>query len=206
MTTRRDFVKGAAAVAAGAILPNSRVPLPTSNAATIRVGLVGCGGRGTGAARDCLRASEGVELVAMGDCSRSPRVGQDQSRQAADRGREIQGHRQQQLQRVRRLSEVIDSGIDMVLLATPPAFRPQPPRGSHSRGQACFMEKPVQWMLRGSARCSASSELARQKSLGLVAARSGGTTPGPRRDRARARRGHRRRRVGAVYWNQAGSG
>src|SRR5512145_2597840 len=62
--TRRTFVQTAAATAATFALPHG---LFAWGSDTIRVGLVGCGGRGTGAARDCLRGSAGVELVAMGD-------------------------------------------------------------------------------------------------------------------------------------------
>src|SRR5215211_6698995 len=68
--SRRTFVKTTAAAAAGLALPGTlraSPKVPWASAATIRIGLVGCGGRGSGAARDALRGSEGVELVAMGD-------------------------------------------------------------------------------------------------------------------------------------------
>ena len=67
--TRRDFVKTSATAALGV----SAGLMATSDYAyaagsdTLRVGLVGCGGRGTGAARDAVQAAEGVEVVAMGD-------------------------------------------------------------------------------------------------------------------------------------------
>src|SRR5437763_13801812 len=63
--TRREFVHASAAAAAALALPGA--PALVGRADTLRIGLVGCGGRGTGAAQDCLPSSERVELVAIGD-------------------------------------------------------------------------------------------------------------------------------------------
>jgi len=63
--TRREFVHASAAAAAALALPGA--PALVGRADTLRIGLVGCGGRGTGAAKDCLTSSERVELVAIGD-------------------------------------------------------------------------------------------------------------------------------------------
>src|SRR5512137_2226182 len=62
--SRREFMAGAAAVTAASVL-GSRAYAAGSD--KIRVGLIGCGGRGTYDTGNCLRAAEGVELVAMGD-------------------------------------------------------------------------------------------------------------------------------------------
>src|SRR5919108_5358150 len=64
--SRRAFVQTTAAMTAGLVLPRS-VGAAARSPDVLRVGLIGCGGRGTGAARDCLRASDGVELLALGD-------------------------------------------------------------------------------------------------------------------------------------------
>src|SRR5512135_3189681 len=63
--TRRDFFKTAAAVSVAASLPDFGVFAAGSD--TIKVGVIGSGGRGTGAALDCLKADPGVEIVALGD-------------------------------------------------------------------------------------------------------------------------------------------
>jgi hypothetical protein len=64
--SRRTFIQTtAAATAAFAMHGGVRV----WGSDVIRVGVIGCGGRGTGAARDCLRGSPGMELVALGDLS-----------------------------------------------------------------------------------------------------------------------------------------
>src|SRR5438046_7449331 len=61
--TRRRFVTVTASTAAGLALART----PASAAAPIRIGLIGCGGRGTAAVKDCLTSSDGVQLVALGD-------------------------------------------------------------------------------------------------------------------------------------------
>lgn len=210
MSTRRDFVKGAAAVAAGAILPTPHFPLPTSNAATIRVGLVGCGGRGTGAARDCLRASEGVELVAMGDLFpdrlASSRV--NLAKAAAENPALAAKYKvtdDHSFSGFDAYQKVIDSGIDMVLLATPPAFRPQHLAAAIAAGKHVFMEKPVAVDATGIRSVLASSELARQKSLGLVAGTQRRHDAGYRAVIERVHGGAIGDVVsGQVYWNQGG--
>src|SRR5919106_105357 len=62
--SRRAFMQTAAAASAAFVLPSGAY---AAGSDVIRVGVVGCGGRGTGAARDCLRSADGVELVSLGD-------------------------------------------------------------------------------------------------------------------------------------------
>src|ERR671922_99191 len=62
--SRRTFMQTTAAASAAFVLPTG---VYIAGSDVIRVGLIGCGGRGTGAAADCMRSSDGVELVAMGD-------------------------------------------------------------------------------------------------------------------------------------------
>ena len=66
---RRDFVKGAAVVAAAAAVPSLAVARSANvrGSDTIKIGLIGCGGRGTGAASQALAADKGNVLWAMGD-------------------------------------------------------------------------------------------------------------------------------------------
>ena len=86
-TSRREFLKAAAAAAS--LVPRS----PTVHAAgsdTLRVGLIGCGGRGTGAATQALAADPNVKLVAMGDAfedrlAGEPRDAQGRRRRSAAR-------------------------------------------------------------------------------------------------------------------------
>lgn len=146
--TRRDFVQAGAGVAAGFAFARPLHAVPWERAATIRVGLVGCGGRGTGAARDCLRGSEGVELVAMGDlfpdrvASARENLAKAASENPAfaakykvDDGHAFSG--------IGAYQQVLASGIDLVILATPPGFRPLHFAAAVDAGKHVFMEKPV---------------------------------------------------------------
>ena len=66
--TRRQFVQGTATAAAAMTLARSAfAEEPSSDAEPLRIGHVGCGGRGTGAAEDCLKSSKNVKLVALAD-------------------------------------------------------------------------------------------------------------------------------------------
>ena len=64
--SRRDFIRATAAVGMAAVLPGKE-KLFAAGSDKLRVGLIGCGGRGTGAAKDCVNSSPNVEIVAMGD-------------------------------------------------------------------------------------------------------------------------------------------
>ena len=65
--TRSDFIKASAAVSLAAMVPGAAASAFAQGSDKIQVGLIGCGGRGTGAAIDCIKSAEGVEIVAMGD-------------------------------------------------------------------------------------------------------------------------------------------
>src|SRR5437762_2383330 len=62
--SRRNLLKNSAAVAAASVIPSFAY---AGGSDTIKVGLIGCGGRGSGAARDCASADPGIQIYAMGD-------------------------------------------------------------------------------------------------------------------------------------------
>ncbi len=113
----------------------------------IRVGLVGCGGRGTGAARDVLLAGPNIELVAMGDIFEA-QIEQSLNRLrrfTTDKRTPLEGIRVARSRRFAGLDaykKVIDSGIDYVLLCTPPGFRPLHIAYAVEKGVTIFAEKP----------------------------------------------------------------
>jgi len=134
----------------------------------IRVGLVGCGSRGTGAAEDCLKSAPGIRLVALADAfsdrlERSRRYFSEQRLDGLDVADErcFVGY-----DAYRRL---IESGVDLVLLATPPGFRPLHFEAAIAAGKHVFMEKPVAVDPVGVRRILAAGEQAREKELGVVA-------------------------------------
>jgi predicted dehydrogenase len=146
-TSRRDFLKTstAAALSAGVLANMNGVAAGAyaSGDETIKVGLIGCGGRGSQAANQALSTEGPVKLVAMADAF------QDQVEDAA---RHIQGALGEKgkdrfdVPPERRFSgfdayqKVIDSGVDLVILATPPGFRPIHLEAAVKAGKHVFME------------------------------------------------------------------
>jgi myo-inositol 2-dehydrogenase / D-chiro-inositol 1-dehydrogenase len=169
--TRRAFVQTTAAATAGLVLPH-RVYAAGSD--TIRVGLVGCGGRGTGAARDCLRAADGVELVALGDVL-PDRLAQCRAQLAEIAAEDAVFAAKYKVTDERcfigfdAYEQVIGSGIDLILLATPPGFRPAHLAAAVDAALQIFTEKPVAVDAAGVRSVLATYERARERGLAIVA-------------------------------------
>lgn len=144
--TRREFLNDATGLTAMALLAtHGFAGVHRSNADTIQVALVGCGGRGTGAARDALSVNRGpMRLVAMAD------VFEDRQRSSYD-GLSKSGVSGLEVPEERRFigfdaykhaMDCLNPG-DVVILATPPAFRWVHFTYAIERGLHVFMEKPV---------------------------------------------------------------
>jgi len=140
--SRRAFLKtGVAAVAM------SRLDLPRVHAAgsdTLRVGLIGCGGRGTGAAGDILSGVEGVKLVAMGDVFKD-RLEESRARLKKDAkiASKIDVPDDRCFTGFSAYQNVLSCGIDYVILASPPGFRPLHLQAAVDASKHIFTEKPV---------------------------------------------------------------
>ncbi|MBN2411613.1 Gfo/Idh/MocA family oxidoreductase [candidate division KSB1 bacterium] len=173
--TRRDFIKTTAGAGAAAILAGSRIGY-TQGSDKIRVGLIGCGGRGTGAGIiDCAQSSEGIELVAIGD------LFQDRLDAAPEEIRKNLLKRELPVNDIYKVTpettfvgfdaykKVIASDVDMVILTTPPNFRPQHLRAAVEAGKHVFIEKPIAVDPVGVRSVIESAKLAEQKGLTLVA-------------------------------------
>jgi len=172
--TRRTFIKKSAQVGAATLVTgNSFVFAGASD--TIRVGLIGTGGRGTGAGIiDCAESSRGIELVAMGD------LFQDHIDEAPSRIRmnlEKRGLPVDEIYKVKKEStfvgfdayqKVIDSGVDMVILTTPPNFRPLHFKAAVEAGKHVFIEKPVAVDPVGVRSIIENSILAKEKGLTVI--------------------------------------
>jgi predicted dehydrogenase len=171
--TRRDFLKTSAVAAGAATLLASGNYAFAAETDKLRLGIIGCGGRGTGAVVDNLRATEGVNLVAMADVfpdrlNDSKNKIQDELKKAgkSDRYKVTDASSFTGLDAYKKL---LGSGIDLVILATPPGFRPLHLDAAIKAGKHVFMEKPVAVDPTGVRSVIASSELAGQKKLGIVA-------------------------------------
>jgi predicted dehydrogenase len=133
----------------------------------IKVGLIGCGGRGTGAASQALKADPNVVITAMGD------VFQDRLDSAHEILKKIDPKRVNVDKKHRYIGfdayqRVLASGVDVVLLATPPGFRPDHLSAAVEAGKHIFCEKPVAVDAPGVRKVLAASKKAQEKGLSLV--------------------------------------
>src|SRR5688572_13327144 len=122
--SRRNFLKNSALATAAATVP---LIVPSSVRAQgsdrIKVGLVGAGGRGTGAAQQALNADKNVALTAIGDAFPDPIEKAIRTFKASN-GEKVQVTPETSFTGFDAYQKVIDSGVDVVLLTTPPGFRP----------------------------------------------------------------------------------
>lgn len=144
--SRRDFIKGTAAVSAAALVGGFASNVAhAAGSDVIKIGVIGCGGRGRGAIGDCMKASDiakiGVKFVAFGD------LWEDRAKGA------MEGAKKANADKVAAdapcfggfdaYQKVIDAGVDQIFLATPPGFRPAHFAAAVKAGKQIFTEKPV---------------------------------------------------------------
>jgi myo-inositol 2-dehydrogenase / D-chiro-inositol 1-dehydrogenase len=170
-TSRRDFLKTSAiiggALAAPAILPGKL--FADNNGDTLKVGLIGCGGRGSGAATQALNADKNVALWAMGDAFEDRLQDSLKNLMAdADVGSKVKVTPERCFVGLDAYQKVIDSGVDVVLLTTPPGFRPMHLKAAVAAGKHIFCEKPVAVDAPGVRSVLASAEEAKRKKLSLL--------------------------------------
>src|SRR5205085_11861736 len=128
-----------------------------------------CGGRGSGAAGDCLKADKSVKLVAVGDVfpDKAERAAKQFGGNRAYAGRVDIGDRV--FSGLDAYQKVLDCGIDLVILATPPGFRPTHLEAAVKAGKHIFCEKPVAVDGSGIRKVLAAAEEAKKKNLAVVA-------------------------------------
>lgn len=164
--TRREFLKTSGVAVGGA------VALSTFNTSTayaqgsdqIRVALVGCGGRGTGAVAQIFNTKGNTKLVAVADALENKAASSVKTlRHAAEDKVDVPQERI--FVGLDAYKKAIDTDCDLVVLATPPGFRPQQFEYAVNKGKHVFMEKPVAVDAPGVRRCLASVEVAKKKNL-----------------------------------------
>ena len=196
--TRRELLKSSAVTAGALVLSGAAVPLAEARGSdTIRVGVVGCGGRGSGAAHDCVKSSPGVRIVALADAFEDRLRNLKNEFKVRDR-RCFVG-----LDAYKKLMALDD--VNLVILGTPPGFRPVQLAEAIRRGKNVFMEKPVAVCPAGIKMVIEASNKATEKGLAIVA----GTQ---RRHEPRYVETMKRIHDGAIgeivsaqcYWNQGG--
>lgn len=144
-TSRREFLQttAGAGAAAAALMATGNYAY-AQGAQKLKIGLVGCGGRGTGAAVQALTADPENYLVAMGDVSREQL---DKSLAAIKTedgvGKQAKVTAAMSFVGLDAYRKVIESDVDVVLLASPPGFRPREIKTAVEAGKHIFAEKPM---------------------------------------------------------------
>jgi predicted dehydrogenase len=158
LKSRRDFITQSSLAVAGASLAlnlgSARFAHGAGTDETIKIGVVGCGGRGTGAAQQALSTGGQVKLVAMGDAFEdSVENAYKNLTKGGGKGKnnktdgsadsKIDCPKERRFFGLDAYKKVLESDIDLVILATPPGYRPVHFEAAVAAGKHVFMEKPV---------------------------------------------------------------
>ncbi len=164
---RRTFLKNTAKGAAFALAAPSLLFARPSVSSVIKVGLVGCGGRGTGAAVQALRADPSVVITAVADIFEDRLSESLHALRQVDAGR-VQVEEGHAFLGFDGYQKLIDSGVDVVLLASPPYFRPAHLTAAIAAGKHVFCEKPVAVDMPGVRQVLEAVRISKEKNLALV--------------------------------------
>src|SRR5882757_4457494 len=169
--SRREFVKASSLLAGGMLTAPllSRANFFSGADDTIKVALIGCGGRGTGAAVQALSTRQNVQLVAMADAFKDRLDSSYNNILEAmeDKKARVQVKEEHKFTGFDAYKNAM-ALADVVILATPPGFRPIHFEEAVNQGKQIFMEKPVATDPAGIQRVLAAAEKAKAKKLNVV--------------------------------------
>ena len=177
--SRRDFLQTTAVTLGGAVLLSPRLATGAyaAGGGEIKIALVGCGARGTGAAAQALSVSQPVKLWAMADAFADRLEGSlaelntgsagsyNLKKGGSGFGSAIEVPPERRFVGLDAYRKAIDSGVDVVIITAPPGFRPMHFDYAVAAGKHVFMEKPVATDAAGVRRVLAAAETAKQKNL-----------------------------------------
>lgn len=168
--SRRGFLRTSTAAALGGVMLGQLSAARSAHAAgsdILRVGLIGCGGRGSGAAANSLNADPNVKLVALADTFEDRIAGalKNLSMQYGDR---VDVPKERQFVGFDAYKGLIDSEVDIVLMGTSPHFRPMHLKYAVEAGKHVFAEKPVCVDAPGYRSILETTALASSKNLSIV--------------------------------------
>ena len=169
-SSRRGFLKTSSAVAAGTSLLAGLNPVKAahvSNDETIKIGLIGCGGRGRGAAEQAMNTEGPTKLVAMADAFGDQLESAHKTLVRAHKDK-VDVPAERQFVGFDAYQRVLEQDIDIVILATSPGFRPLHFEAAINAGKHVFMEKPVAVDAVGVRKVVEISELAKTKNLAVA--------------------------------------
>ena len=167
--SRREFVRNSSLALGAIAMPN--ILHAENKTDRIRIGLIGCGGRGTGAANQALTVDPSVQLVAVGDVFEdrlATSLSSIAAKYSSTPGR-VDVPKERQFVGLDAYKQVIASGVDVVLLATPPGFRPLHFAAAVEAGKHIFCEKPMATDPVGLRAILDSTRKAKEKKLSVVA-------------------------------------
>ncbi len=171
VSSRRSFLQTSATFAGAALAAEVAFERTVHAAGSdvLRVGLIGCGGRGTGAASQALRADANVKLVALGDAFQDRlELSLESLKKDEEIASKIDVTPERSFVGFDAYRQVIESGVDVVLLCAPPHFRPLHLRAAVDAGKHVFAEKPVAVDAPGVRSVLDTCEAARKKNLSVV--------------------------------------
>ncbi len=162
---RRTFLKSSSLAVAGATLASTVTKAAwTSSDETIKIGLVGCGGRGRGAAGQAMNTQGPTSLVAM--CDAFDDQLQSARRQLTEQHSDkVDVPEERQFVGFDGFQKLLQQDLDLVILATPPGFRPLHFEAAVNAGKHVFMEKPVAVDAPGVQRVLDATRKAKEKNL-----------------------------------------
>ena len=167
-STRREFFKTTGATVVGAtVLGATQVASAATDNEVLKVGLIGCGGRGSGAARQALLADKNTVLVALGDAFEDHLDTCYKKFKGSDLDAQVKVDDAHKFVGFDAYKKVIDA-CDVVVLASPPGFRPKHLKYAVEQGKHIFCEKPIAVDPVGVRSVMETCELAKEKKLSLV--------------------------------------
>ena len=170
--SRRDFLKTSTVAVVGGALAGSLALGRSAHAAggsdTLKIGLIGCGGRGSGAVLNALAADPDIKLTALADVFEDKlKLGLRNLKDAAP-PEKIAVQPENCFAGFDAYQKLLATDVDVVLLATPPHFRPLHLKAAVAAGKHVFCEKPVAVDAPGVRSVLATCEEAKKKSLSVV--------------------------------------
>ena len=166
-SNRRSFLKNSGIALLGSTLAYHSGIAASPTRSTLKVGLIGCGGRGTGAALQAVSADPDVVLTAMGDVFED-RLNESYQHLVNEAKERVKVSNQNKFVGFDAYQKVIQSGVDIVLLCTPPGFRPDHLTAAIDAGKHVFCEKPVAVDAPGVRKVLLAAKKAKDKKLALL--------------------------------------
>jgi predicted dehydrogenase len=168
--SRRNFLRSSATAAAGASLLAGLSPVRAAHVTadeTIKLGLIGCGGRGRGAAEQAMNTEGPTRLVAVADAF-GDNLGSGLEALKRAHGDKVDVPTERQFVGFDAYQKVLEQDVDLVILATPPGFRPLHFEAAVNAGKHVFMEKPVAVDAPGVRRVLEANRIAKSKNLAVA--------------------------------------